>query len=437
MILAQSDMEIASAARIALPRAEPAPSRRAVASWALFDLANTIFSTNIISLYFALWVVKDMGGHDSDFALANSLAMALMFCAAPLLGALSDQAARRLPFLAVTTTGCAAFTALLGSGGLLPSLALFVVANCFFQAGVIFYDALLPTVSTEANRGRINGLGVGVGYLGSFVGIALGLTTLHLDPAGKPLVFKLTALCFVLFTLPCFLWVREHRRADATPFGRRAMRQAWRELRGTAERARRYPALTRFLIGRVFYADAANTLITFVGIYATKEIGFSDQQAQLVLLVGIAAAIVGGLLWGRRVDAIGPKRTLHRVLVLWTLTLALTAAIGFFGLPRPLFWLVAGLVGLALGGTWAADRPLMLRLTPPRHLGQFYGLYAMAGRFAAILGPLLWAAIVDGLGLGRPAAVASLVGMIGLAFLVLRPVADAPRAWTDAELVPR
>ncbi len=414
--------------RAPTPPAERARiDRRAVAAWVLYDLANTIFSMNIVSLYFSLWVVNDMGGRDSDYGLANSLAMALIFVTAPFLGALSDQTPRRMPFLVASTLLCCAATLPLGSVGLWLSLGAFVVAVYAFEAGLIFYDALLPSVSTPETVGRIGGLGVGIGYVGSFIGIGLGLTILGHDPTAKPLLFQLTALCFLLFALPCFVFVRERARAGAEPFGAVAARRALTELRGTVRRVREYPDLRRFLVGRVFYTDAANTSIAFMGIYVTNEVGFTERQAQYVLLAGIAAALVGALAAGVIVDRIGPKRTLNGVLVLWLGLLVLVAAIGFLKLDSALVWVVAPLAGIALGGTWAADRPLMLSLAPPQHLGQFYGLYAMVGRFSAVLGPLLWALVVDGLGLGRPAAVASLCLMVVVALALLRGVRDRPR----------
>ena len=411
------------------------PQRRAVVGWVLYDLANTLFSFNVVSLYFALWVVDDMGGRDGDFLIANSASMALMFLTAPILGALSDQAPRRMPFLVVSTLACCAFTFVLGLGGLPLSLVCFAVANYFFQAGLIFYDALLPTVSTEANRGTVGGLGVGIGYVGSLIGVGTGLATLQLG-GDKPLVFRLTAALFLAFALPCFFWVRERRRTDVAPFGPAAVRRAVRELRGTLVRVRRYPDLRRFLVGRIFYADVANTLIAVMGIYANKELGFGDGKVQAVSVVGIVTAIVGGVAWGRLVDRVGPKQALNRVLRLWALVLTVAALIGLLDLPGDLFWLVAPFVGIALGGTWAADRPYMLRLSPPRQLGQFYGLYAMVGRFAAIVGPLLWTAVVDWLGWGRPVAILSLLVLVLVAYVVLQPVSDARRAWSQDELVP-
>ena len=414
--------------------AQESRNRRGVTGWVLYDLANTIFSLNIVSLYFSLWVVNDMGGRDGDYLIANSISMALMFISAPLLGALSDQTPRRMPFLIVTTVVCCFFTALLGTGGLVVSLVFFVIANYFYQGGLIFYDALLPSVSTEETRGRISGLGVSIGYIGALLGIGMGLLVTSVDESAKPVVFRLTALLFLLFALPCFFWVKEKRKVDAVGFGRESVRRAWKELGGNARRARRYPNLARFLVGRVFYTDAANTLIAVIGIYGTREIGFSDTEVQAILLVGIVGSVAGGLIWGHWVDKHSPRWALDRVLMMWAVLLFATAAIAIFDLPRTLFWIIGLFAGFSLAGTWAADRPLMLRLTPPRYLGAFYGLYAMVGRFAALIGPLLWTVIVDALGWGRPAAILSLCVLVLISIVIIRGVNDGRTAWEPHEL---
>jgi UMF1 family MFS transporter len=93
------------------------------------------------------------------------------------------------------------------------------------------------------------------------------------------------------------------------------------------------------------------------------------------------------------------------------------------------------LAGLGLGGTWAADRPYMLRLTPPARVGEFYGLYGMVGRFSAITGPFVWAFVSETLGLGRPAAILTLLVGIIIAYFVLRPVSDAPRIWAPEDML--
>lgn len=404
---------------------------RPVLSWASYDLANTIFSMNIVSLYMGLWVVNTMGGTDSMYATANSASMLLMFLTAPLLGALSDQAGRRMPFLFASTLACVAFTALLGTDGLILSLVFFAIANYFFQAGLVFYDATLPIVSTSETRGRVGGIGIGMGYIGSFIGVAIGLL---LERSGYSYVtiFRVTALLFLVFAIPIFVFVREPVVRKARQAGN-ILSGAARQVVTTVKSVKQYRGLGRFLIGRAFYADAANTLIVFMGIYLTNEIRFGPAERNGVLLFSIAASAIGGFSWGAVVDRIGPKRTLNYVLYLWMATLALAILIPVLDLPRRLFWIVGGIFGLSLGGTWAADRPWMLLLSPPTKVGEFYGLYSMIGRFAAVVGPLLWAFIADTLGLGRPAAVGGLLVMVIIAYIILQGVDDEPREWGPDE----
>jgi UMF1 family MFS transporter len=202
-------------------------------------------------------------------------------------------------------------------------------------------------------------------------------------------------------------------------------------------RARAAPDLGRFLVGRIFYSDAATTMLAFMSIYVTKEVGFSETGAQIVLIAGILGGFAGAFYWGPVVDRLGPKRALNRVLALWVVLFAAIVAIAYLGLPGWLFWPLAPFAGVALSGLSVADRPYMLRLTPPRHLGQLYVLYAMVGRFAAILGPLVWATIVDVLGWGRPAAIVSLLVMVLVSIVLLRPVRDTPRDWLADAAVPR
>jgi UMF1 family MFS transporter len=397
-----------------------------VMSWALYDLANTIFSMNIVSMYLALWVGNVMGGTDATWGYVNSFSMLLILLSAPVLGALSDQAGRRLPFLLAATVLCVGFTALLGSGGLWITLGFFVVANYFFQAGLIFYDATLPLVSTPSNRGRVGGFGIGIGYLGSFIGISFGL--MFLDTKGHVFIFRSTALLFLAFAIPIFLFVKEPVRESRLKLQGIVSRSV-RQVVDTVRHVRRYRGLGRFLIGRMFYADAANTVIYFLGLYVTNEIGFSDRQAQVLLLVAISAAVAGSTLLGYVVDRLRPKKTLDLVLALWFVALVLGAAIPLTPLPSGLFWGVGCLAGVALGGTWTADRPYMLVLAPPEKIGEFYGLYSLVGRFAAVVGPFLWAFVAETMGFGRPAALGSLLVMIVVAYFILRGVDDHPREW--------
>jgi len=403
----------------------------------LYDLANTIFSMNIVSLYFSLWVVNVMGGRDADYGLATAASMAVIFFGSPFLGALTDQAPRRMPFLVISTLMCVTLTFFLGRGGMLVSLLAFAIANIAYQAGLQFYDALLPQVSTEANRGRISGIGVAVGYFGSFIGLAAGHLLLsgvgalpQPEQTGRyTTLFQITAILFLLFALPCFFFVRERARR-VQRFSLASVIRAVHQVGDTIRSGKRYPGLLRFLIGRAFYTDAVNTVIMFMGIYVTNEVGFTENEVSAVMATAIGFAIAGGFVWGWVTDRIGPKRTLNAVLLLWMVDLTWAATVGFLHLPKLTFWPVPIMAGIALGGTWAADRPYMLRLTPPDRIGEFYGLYGMVGRFSAITGPLLWVLVADIMGLGRPAAILSLLVSVVISYVILRPVSDTPRRLT-------
>jgi MFS transporter, UMF1 family len=411
--------------------ADAQPTGRSMWSWAIFALGNHFFALNIASLYFSLWVVNIMGARDADYGLANSISMGIIFLGSPLLGALTDQAPRRMPFLIAATLLCVGFTLALGHDGLFVSLACFVIANIGYQAGLQFYDSLLPSVSTPDRYGRVGGIGMAVGYLGSLLAILLGKTLLkgadllpHTEATARYVtVFQASALLFLTFALPCFFFVRERVHADRR-FTLASVSAAVKEVGHTLRRLPDFPGVGRYLVARFFFTDAVNTVIAFMGIYVTNEVGFTVAQASLVMLVALVVTIPCALAWGRAVDAIGPKRTLNWVLVLWMIDFAWVAAIGFFKLPGVWFWSAACLTGIALGGTGAAERPMMLRLTPPDRVGEFFGLYGMVGRFSAIIGPFLWGVVTDYMHLGRPMAILTLLAGILISFTVLQAVPD-------------
>jgi UMF1 family MFS transporter len=426
---------------------------RAVVSWVLYDLANTIFSMGVVSAYFSVWVRDEVGAQraDSVYGIITAVSMAIIFFSSPLLGAMTDRARRRMPFLVVSTIVCVVFTALLARFGFYITALFFVIANVAYQAGLQFYDAMLPEVSHERNRGKISGIGVGVGYLGSYIAIGLGMD-FAFGSEDKPFLFLMIAICFLLFALPCFIFVKE--RGNPHPrevFSMKMLRESTGETIRTIRSGREYPGLVRFLVGRIFYTDPINTVIAIMMLYTinvAEHTGLTHDQGEetgkLIMMTAITFAVIGGFVWGWLVDQWGPKRTLNYVLYLWVGVFLLAAAIGILGLPLATLYVVACSAGVALGGIWAADRPYMLRLTPPNRIGEFYGLYGMVGRFSAITGPLIWAIVtrltITMLGMspqvGQGIGVLVLLVLIVISYVILQPVSDAPRDWTKAAVVP-
>ncbi|MCA1736417.1 MAG: MFS transporter, partial [Actinobacteria bacterium] len=242
---------------------------RPTTGWVLYDLANTVFALGVIGLYFPAFL-HDSGGRDGALALAEAGAGIAVIFLAPWIGGITDRSGRRLPWLAITTGVAVVTTALLGSVPLFGSLLLLAVGLIGFNLGSALYDALLPSVSTFETRARISGMGVGIGYLGSFLGLGLGRFVLEVLDGDHRGVFVSLAGAFVLFAVPIFVWVKESPPVNRVerPVGLLA---AWRAARSVS-------GMVRFLIGRFLYTDAINTLIGgFLALFVITELGLSTS----------------------------------------------------------------------------------------------------------------------------------------------------------------
>ena len=371
-----------------------------------------------------------LGGTDATLGFTLAGAMAVVLLLAPILGAISDQAGRKMPLLVALTLVSVCATLLLGNGGLIVSLALFALALCTMELGTVFYNALLTEVSTPANQGRISGLGQGIGYLGTF--ISVGVALVFSNSRGYVFVFHVVAVLFLLFALPTFLLLKERPRQvlPSSVFGK--ARQGFSQLSGNLRRLHEFPGLRRFLVARFCYALGINTAVAFAVIYASQTIGISDRKIFLILLTGTSIAIPSAVLWGAMVDRIGPRPVLSTGLLVWIGLMLFAVGIPWLSWTKDLWWVVGCLVGVAMAAVWTADRPLMLSFTPPEYLGEFFGLHGMAGKLGRVVGPFIWPFISTTLDLGRPAALLGLVGFLVVSYVILRGT-SSPRWYSSPE----
>ncbi len=367
------------------------PSGRAIvpAAWSLYDFANTIFSFAVVSGAIGLYLNDRFGERDGGVLLAVAVAISVGINAlvSPILGAFSDRGGRRMPFLLGFTALCIVATFFIADFTPLLGVILFITANFAYQAALIYYDATLKTVSYPATRGRLSGIGTAIGYCGTIVA---GLLILVLDVPVEAR-FRLAAVLYLVFAIPIFLVVREPRAHDETPLTARDVVASFGRLRTTIQHARAVPGLGRFLLGRFFYSDAVNTVIVVMSVVTTETLGVSDAAANGILLGLTVVAIAMSFVWGWLADRLGPKRTLVIVLASWAVGLVIGGiAIGFGPSGLPPFLVAGAILGSGLGGVTVADRVLMIRLSPPERIGEFFGLYGLVGKGSQVIGTLLY-----------------------------------------------
>lgn len=380
-----------------------------VIAWALFDFANSAFTTIIVTFVFAAYFTQGVATDDTTGAGQWSLAMGLAGLAiaivSPIAGAVADQTGRRKPWLAAVSVVCVIATALLwfvrpDAADVPLALTCVVIATVGFEVGLLFYNAMLPNVAPLAMLGRISGWAWALGYLGGLISLLLALFVFvqaetppfGLDKGAAEHVRAtavLVAVWFALFSLPLFFSVKEE--GGGVPLGA-AVRRGLVQLVETFRNARRHGNTLRFLVAAMIYSDGVHTVFALGGVYAAVVFGMELAD---VILLGIALNVTAGLgafgfAWVD--DRIGSKRTISISLVaLIVTTVAVLAAP-----TAKFFWAAALIMSVFFGPVQAASRTLMARLAPPEMRGEMFGLFSLSGKVTAFAGPALvgWVALM-------------------------------------------
>ncbi|MCR4302090.1 MAG: MFS transporter [Sulfuricaulis sp.] len=381
--------------------------RREVLAWAMYDFANSGYTTVVLTAVFNAYFVGVVAGNgpdkDGSATLLWTLAMAitnfLVLASAPVLGAIADHGAHKKKFLALTTMGCVLFTVLLGfvgPGDVALGMLFVILATLMFASGENFIAAFLPEIAGQNEMGRISGYGWSLGYLGGLLVLGLCLVYIqwaqsHGESADQyvPVTMWITATMFALAALPTFIWLRERAVPQPLAPGESYFRMGFARVRHTLAHARHYRDLFRFLVTLAVYYCGIYTVVVLAAIYAQETMGFSMQENIVLILVVNITAAVGAFLFGLVQDRLGSVRTLAVSLVIWIVALVLA----YFIESRAGFWVVANLVGLALGSSQSAGRALVGQFSPPARAAEFFGLWGLAGKLAAVIGPLVYGSV--------------------------------------------
>ena len=367
-------------------------------AWAMYDFANSGYTTVVITalfnVYFVTMVARDAVWATLAWTTALSVSYALIAASAPLIGAWADRHAAKKRLLAITTTGCVLFTALLYFARpetLWLAIGCVIASNFFFGSGENLIAAFLPEISRTRALGRVSGWGWSLGYLGGLT--TLGLCLLYItwaEAQGQPpdrfvpVTMLITAAVFALASLPTFLFLRERAVPHAGPGVR--FRDAWKEVWQIWQQLHQFADLRRFLLCSLFYQAGIQAVIALTAIYAVEAMQFTTQRILLLVLAVNVTAALGAFLFGHLQDRIGHVPAIALTLAGWIMALLLA----WTARTPPLFWAAANLAGICLGTSQSAGRAFVGVLTPPSRLAEFFGFWGLTVKLSAIAGPLTY-----------------------------------------------
>jgi UMF1 family MFS transporter len=405
--------------------------RRAIVSWALYDFANSPFTTLVVTFvyatYFTQAIADDPIRGTALWSRAVTATAIIVALGSPLLGALADRGGYRKLFVVLATLVCTAGTAALYfvlPGQILAALLLLVVANVAFELGGVFYNAFLPDIAPPGRIGSVSGLGWGLGYFGGLVALVVALFGFiqpdtpwfgFVKEAGENVraTNLLVAVWFLVFSLPLFLWVHEDR-SRVSPAGA-VLADTIAQLKTTFTQVRKYRQVVRFLVARLIYNDGLVTIFAFGGIYAAETFGFTLEQVLIFGIVINLAAGAGAILLGFLDDAIGGKRTI----VVSLIGLMLATALATVATSPTWIWVAGVAIGIFSGPNQAASRSLMGRFVPAQAENEFFGFFAFSGKLTAFIGPFLLGLLTEVSGSQRVGvSVVLVLFVIGLVLLL-------------------
>ena len=407
----------------------PGVKRKELFGWAMYDFANSGYTTVVITAVFAAYFVGAVANKAEWATLAwtsaLSVSYAIVMLTMPAMGEWADRHAAKKKLLMAVTAACVVSTAALawvGPGQVLLALILIVISNTFYSYGESLTAAFLPELAKPEAMGRISSWGWAWGYLGGM--LTLGVCLAYVlwaqgqgQTAGQfvPITMLMTAAIYALAAGVTFALMKEHAQPQLT---RQTSAGRWQQLVQTFKEARAYKDFMQLLACAVAYQGGVAVAITLAAIYAEQVIGFEPQETMMLIFVLNIAALVGSLVLGYAQDRIGHKLALSLTLWGWGLTCGLAA----LSTSKEMFWWAAVLAGVCMGSSQSTGRAMAGLLIPSNRLAEFFGLWAFAIRLASILGPMGYGLMTWATEGNQRLAIAATSILFLLGWLLLLPI---------------
>lgn len=374
---------------------QPKSSPRVRWSWYLYDFGNSAYAAVVLLAVFSAYFKQQVvGGARGSWLWGLSLGIAMLVVAiiSPILGTIADYSGTKKRNLFFFTVMSCFFTAMLffvQAGDIALGMVFFILAEIGYRSAQVFYNALLPDIASEEEMGHVSGNGWAVGSAGGIVCLLIVLPLIVF--IGGTFVVRLslaiTALFFLLSTIPLFLWVKETKIKSPIPEGRNIFAFAFGRLWKTFREARNYKEFIKFLISFLIFNDGILMTLDFAAILGAVLFGMNQQQLIIFMIIVQVTSVIGAYLSGKFADRYGTKTSLVISLALMIITILILIFLvddlyGFFG--------VGALAGFALTGVQSVSRTMVAQMSPEEKSAEFYGLFAVAGRTSSSIGPTLF-----------------------------------------------
>jgi len=364
-------------------------------SWILYDVGNSAFTllvSTLLPIYFN--ALASGAGLNEDLYLsywgyAGSIATILVAFIGPVCGALSDRKGFKKPiFILSVLLGVAGCVALGVPNGWLLFLVVFVVAKVGYHSSLVFYDSMLPEVTTEERIDNVSTQGYAWGYIGSVIPFVLCLVLVLAGESfgisqgtGMVLSFILTAAWWLLFTLPL---LRRYKQTAYLQAGKHPVLDAFKQLAGTFRKAREQKHIFVYLLAFFFFINGVYTIIDMATAYGTA-LGLDTTGLLLALLLTQIVAFPCAIVFGK-LSANHDSAKLMKICIICYTCITLFAV---FLVTQWQFWVLATLVGMFQGAIQALSRSYLGKIVPAEQSGEFYGLMDICGKGASFFGMLL------------------------------------------------
>ena len=410
----------------------PGVHKREVFGWAMYDFANSGYTTVVITAVFAAYFVGGIA-HKAEWAAfawtaALSTSYAIVMFTMPSLGAYADLRAAKKRLLLLTTAACVVTTAALalaGPGSVALAMVLIILSNTFYSYGESLTAAFLPELARPEAFGKVSGWGWSFGYFGGM--LALGLSLGYVlwaqsqgIPADSfvPVTMLITAVIYGTAATVTFWLLGERAVPNPEALHQSGFKASLLQLKTTLKEARHFKDFMWFLACGVCYQGGVAVAITLAAIYAEQVIGFLPQETMVLIFVLNIAAAVGAFGFGYFQDKVGHKLALALTLMGWVATCVIAA----ITTTKGGFWYAASIAGFCMGSSQSAGRAMAGLFAPPKQVGEFFGLWTFATRLASIIGPLSYGAITWLTGGNQRIAILSTSVLFIAGLLLLIPV---------------